>query len=825
MNRLRGALRQHFPFLILIPALIIAMTWPAIIHVFNGDEFWLVQANIDANMLFWDAWYFERILAGKADYFFTDLLFHPQGVSLAFHNFSLPHMALLTALKQVMPADNAFNLAYLILASVVASSGYVYLNYLFRDRWIACFGAIVFALCGFVLARPAQIHIAFIATIPLTLYCFHRAVAEDSIKLALLAGASAGVTAFIGLYTLVSLLILLGFFVLGFGLRHWRKARYWLMVALMAAVALAIAFPRFDPMISDPALSGALNKNAGIEIGTDLMWYFVNYKHPLLGPLISDIFPIVDKPGWDRVVYLGYIPLALLLLALWRRRTRSAALPWLGLALVFLVLRLGSTLTVNSTRYEHIRLPKHYLTELLPQVFAPFWTPDVFHGGALLPFAVLSCMGLTVLARRLPARHRPVLILLLSVAVAFEYYQWQKPFQLPAERLAFVDWLREEADQEAIHLINLPAGGQNSKIYAFYQTYNGYPHAEGRPTRTPESAFDYMDANLLLRNWRAGKAFNCLPGNAEAFTAAQSALLADGFTHIVLHRDRIYRERITANFINVSAAYHDEYVSIYRLRDLHESCQLARILSRDAQAHLDAVAENAAFPWQGTSLLSARPIEVAEPDAIQAYSAALYSLRGFTPLRSADDLDGSSQSALTDSDVILFVYDPVATDDSMSQAYRGVVASHFQSCGRIAETASAVIEVFLRKGYPCQLVMSDSPFRIAFDNGIRLGNLLAEAQGDQLDLSLVWENLPEEAHALSLQFFGQSGEKAHGQDFVFHRDALQRQTIDLSQLPPGEYAMKLIVYEYASGVSVPGTVLSSQQRFERELDFMTLAID
>lgn len=821
MNSLRGSIRYHLPFVILIPTLLIVMTFPTIRHVFAGDEFWLVQDNIDANMLFWDAWYFERILAGEADYFFTDLLFHPEGVSLAFHNFSLPHMALLAALKQLMPPDNAFNLAYLLLAFVVAASGYLYLQYLFRDRWVACFGAIVFGLCGFVLARPAQIHIAFIATIPLTLYCFHRSVAEESNKLALLAGAFAGATAYIGLYTLVSLLILLGCFVLGFAWPRWRQRRYWLLAALMAAMAAVVALPRIAAMLGDPALSGALNKNAGIEIGTDLMWYFVNYKHPLLGPVVSDILPIVDRPGWDRVVYLGYIPLALLAVALWRRKTRVAALPWLGLALIFLVLRLGSVLTVNSTRYEHILLPKHYLTELLPQIFTPFWTPDVFLGGALLPFAVIACYGLLALARMLPARYRPALVLLLALAVAFEYYQWQKPYQLPENRLAFIDWLQEEGDQDSIRLINLPTGGQNSKVYAFYQTYNGYPHAEGRPTRTPQSAFQYMDANLLLRNWRAGKAFNCLPGNADAFKAAQAQLLADGFTHALLHHDRGGAEKVAANFVNVSAAYQDDYVSIYRLRDLHTSCQLAMILSPAAQSEIEAVAENAVFPWQATALLSAHPFELVEGNEVRTYSAVLYSLRDYSPLSGADTLNGSS---LTNSDVIVFVHDPRAAHD-VSQEYRGRVASRFGSCGRVVDEARAIFEVFLLAGFPCQLALGDSPLSIAYDNGIRLGNLLAEASGERLELALLWENLPDEAHAMSVQLFDQSGQKAHGQDFVFHRDALQQQTINLASVPPGDYVVKLIVYNYASGESLGGRALMTEERFERELDFMTVTVD
>ena len=66
-------------------------------------------------------------------------LLHPDGVSLAFHNFSLPHMAIFASLQAIMPPV-AFNLTHLFLVFLTSTAGYVYLNYLFRDEWIALFG-------------------------------------------------------------------------------------------------------------------------------------------------------------------------------------------------------------------------------------------------------------------------------------------------------------------------------------------------------------------------------------------------------------------------------------------------------------------------------------------------------------------------------------------------------------------------------------------------------------------------------------------------------------------------------------------------------------
>ena len=177
------------------------------------------------------------------------------------------------------------------------------------------------------------------------------------------------------------------------------------------------------------------------------------------------------------------------------------------------------------------------------------------------------------------------------------------------------------------------------------------------------------------------------------------------------------------------------------------------------------------------------------------------------------------------SGVILLVYDSSAADTAEVESYRAWLAEGYTACRRVGETDATVIEYFLRPGFPCQLALSDSPFAVDYDNGAQLGNLLASVTADMLELHLIWTQLPTSAHAFSVQFFDEAGDRAHNQDFVFHRDALGRYEIDLFSLPPGDYSARLIVYNYDSGASVSGVVLGSQTRFERELEFRRIQVD
>ena len=78
-------------------------------------------------------------------------------------------------------------------------------------------------------------------------------------------------------------------------------------------------------------------------------------------------------------------------------------LPWLMLIAPFLLLRLGSVLTINGLQ-TGILLPKHYLDKAFPAVFEAFHATDLFQAGALLPLAVLSCYGLIAILKSISAR-------------------------------------------------------------------------------------------------------------------------------------------------------------------------------------------------------------------------------------------------------------------------------------------------------------------------------------------------------------------------------------------------------------------------------------
>ncbi len=833
MKNLSKALHHHLHFIIIVPLLIIVMTWPTFIRIFEPAT---LPTTPDIAMKFWDAWYGKLLFGGQEEFYFTDLIFYPNGVSLAYHNFSLPHMLVFGALQDLSPSRNVYTLTSLLIILANIMAAYVFLLHLLRNKWIALAGAIVFGLNPYVINHPSHPDLSFVATIPLALYAFHRGIADRRLLWMTVSGILAGITAFIGMYVFVCLLIILGFYALFWASRSPRDPHVWKGILLLLVVAGAISMVRIYPMMADAQiLRDVLDKNRTNQRNADLLVFLVNSRHPFADQVFTSVFnrtpPAIQSDG-----YLGILPLILVSLSFLRAGSRRAMVPWLAAALSFIILRLGSVLTIDGHTYSNVLLPKYYLANLFPWVFQAFWDTSHFQIGILLPWAVLFCQGISNLFLNFTPRKRVISVVIILLLVEFEFYQ-NPNAQAPviANPLQWIEWLGAEEDEDSIRLINLPMGRVYSKRYGYFQTLNGYPHVEGLASRTPAGAYDYINQSFLLRSWRVLKGAHCLPVNRDDYMANLDQLVADGFTHVILHHEGVNLTTIVQSFAKVPISYEDENVTIYRVANLRHSCFSTAILSRGTLKEMKMDSDLASIiPHEGTSVLSIYPDVILPGQLYNYYSAIASSLNSLFPL-DVEDLNGASASslrgqmldpntALAANSVILFAYDPRESDAGLVDTYGDWVSHHFKSCGRVTETEDTVIEYFLYLDFPCDLAITDQPFAVLYDNGIQLGNLLPIRNENAIDLYFLWKRLPEDSHSVSIQFFDSDGNKALGQDFVIGLEPVAHHRIEMSALQPGDYQVKMIVYNFETRISVPGTVIGSDSRFERVLEFEQITV-
>ena len=551
VNHLSHTVREHLHFFVIVPLLIIIMTWPTFLHVFSTDLIWLPSTNNDVWMKFWDAWHLDRILSGEAGYLFTDRLFHPNGLSLVYHNFNIPHMMALSGLQQVMPGSNAYNLSFLLIVGVNALAAYMYLLYYFHDRWLGLIGSVVFALGPLVQSHPQHPDINFIAIVPMSLYFLDRGIVEKRWLWIGLASCFIASSLLFGLYIFVCLMLTVGLLLLCYVRTHWSNPAFWWRMIVLFIIVGTFSLIRVYPLIEDASsLEHALDKRQGREQNNDLLAYFVNLRHPSNAAVFSSIFdiPPSDLEGGS---YLGYLPLLLIAVGFIRGTNRRKLTPWLVLIVAFLLLRLGSTLTVGERTFYDFRLPKYYLDLAFPALFKSFWDTAHYQIGVVLPLAVLTCFGLKTLLNAVTPKYRYVFVLVFLCAISYEYYQAPDPRILPDDAFDFLDWLGREEEQDQIRLINLPMGREESKLYGYFQTLSGYPHVEGLAGRTPPPAYAYISDNLLLESWNRGNAIICIAVGRESYLAALDQLIADGFSHLVAHRTLPEYELILRSFAGI----------------------------------------------------------------------------------------------------------------------------------------------------------------------------------------------------------------------------------------------------------------------------------
>ena len=832
-SRIISQLRKHRHVLVIVTLLTLVVTYPTISYVLNPDIFWLPGENFDVFIKYWDVWYGRQFLTGQADRFYTDLMFYPKGLSLNYHPFFIPQIIVVNALSIFLPVSNAISLTYLLITATCAFSAYGYLLWLFKDRWIALFGAVVFGFSPHVVGHPYHPDIASLATIPLAIYCFHRGIRERRTRLIILAGLLTGLTTVISMYMYVCIVIMLGFFVCAFAISRLRDKRFWLDVLLLfLAIALSSMWRVYPLMAGSEDIDEVAAWHGERELRHDALSYFINYRNPFSGSLAETLIEFPTGGNISTTSYLGYVPLALILFGLFAHATRRRMLPWALLCAVFLVLRLGSHLNINGTLYPDIMLPKYYLDQILPAVFESFWEVDNFMMGALLPLTVLACFGLAAMQKRFASATKPLFILALVALVALEYWIPVQGRVISDEQIAYLDWIKQDDETKEIRLINLPMGRRNSKFYNFYQALSGFPQAEGAISRTPDSAFDYFRANYLLKAWYDRRSVHCDTPERDAYLAGLGQLEQDGFSHIVFHRQRQNWPEVRESFQGIEPAYSDDFVSIYRLQDLRDSCpQQLNAVQRFAFAYTEALKK--------PSILDERPdVVVIFPPTAQVNDYFMRYLRLYS------EIDRTVVTVTWDEQAIINIHssefvDPDASIDleqyaavrlvndaefnaEQTVAYQEWFRERFKFCARFYEDERTTIDTYIRLAYPCAVVDGRSPVEIRYDSGVQLHYAPFDVLADKVRFYLAWTNNTNDIMAYSIQFVGEDGNMALQYDDVIHRQLLTVPEVETTALSAGVYSVQLIVYDFETRVSQGGVVSDTAQRFERELQLGAL---
>jgi len=549
----------------------ILMTYPLFTRL-GGD--W-VDTGQDIFMKLWDIWFFDRILTDGQNPFFTNLLFHPIGVDLTYHNLSWTTSLVAWLLIPVTGSIlSAYKVTALIGFLATSYGAYLLTLELTRNRFAAWLGGIIYAFAPYRMAHSLN-HpdLSQTVMIPIGALLLIKAIRNNSKAAAVGAAAMVAVAAFTSMYLLTFVSLTYGFLILimAIQMRRWLDPDFWRTIVVFGFVVLLLVGIRLLPWLKVPEnLSGAIAFGFNpTRSQADLLAFITpSVRHPVFGPFIADV---ASNFGVSRgqPPYLGIVPILLTFSALtWTRKWRDV-LPWFVIGVFFFLLSLGSILRFNGRLYEDVPVLYPYLDWFLPirGVRVGF-----FHIGLLLPLAICSSSGLLRWLKALENKPlvKVLLVFGLSLILLFEY--WNGPY--PLVELPINDFYAQIGEDDShFAIVSLPTGRPRSKRRLFYQTFHERPTVFGAISRTPDQAFSYVNQNTLLSLWRSTSALDCQNISSEELDESIHQLLSDDIRYIIIEGDpnSAPLEPFTSYFTLIKPFYVNSGITVYELTDLQRS--------------------------------------------------------------------------------------------------------------------------------------------------------------------------------------------------------------------------------------------------------------
>jgi len=535
--------------------LALVMTYPLPFRL--GSHY--VGVGGDLLIFRWNDWWCQKCLLEGRNPLYTTWLFHPQGVSLVYHNFAWLNTAMWLPLSPLIGPVAAHNVIFLFNLALGGIGMHYLAHYLTKDHRAAFVAGLVFAFWPCRMSHYNHPNMISVGWIPLFLLFLMRTIRQESkLRPALLGAlflALTGLARWLHLMFAGGIAVVYVAYSLLFEGRRWNRNTV-AALALTLGLAVVLMGPLLSPLVvaqihSDDRSEDVFSTDPDIY-STDLVSYFVPERgHPLFVAWLS--------PLWSRMrrgAYVGYSALALAIVGALRGRRDRAC--WLVVGVGLFVLSLGPRLQVAG-RVLDIRLPYAWVQDWAPVRVVRH--PNRFSVPLSLPLAVLAGYGMSWLLSRL---RRPVVLTVgLSALLLVEYLPWPYPTVQPSVP-PFYHQLAQEPDEFAV--LDLPLGTRTvAKPYMYYATVHGKPLVEGHVSRLPPSAHNFIDSIPLLRGLHQSHEMDA--GLCDI--SRQLTMLADAdIRYLILHPQLVSSEQLVQwrRWLAIEPTFEDQYTVVYRTR-------------------------------------------------------------------------------------------------------------------------------------------------------------------------------------------------------------------------------------------------------------------
>ncbi len=524
--------REELALVGLFALLTIIISWPVVIRI---DEV-LIGSDRDTNINPWADWWSEKAWQDPdISLYETDYMFYPEGANLVYHSFSHLNTIISLTLRPmlgILPAYNVTMLLNLFLAGVAMCH---LARYLTGSTTAGIVAGVIFAFNSYEVYQTAHPVLVTIWPLPWATLAFWRAVQEDKVKWAVVAGVFVFLSAAASTLILILSAIWFTILIASFYLNRTGPRPSLKIILVFGLTTVALVLPLLWPLLLD-AFS---QNNTSFLINPPV-------------PLVADIFaPFM--PRWlylfHQNIYLGIVPLYLLLLAIGSRKKEIRL--WLFLVVVAYLFSIGPRPQILTHAID-ITLPWAVPLNLILR------EPHRWNILLTLGLAMLGAYGWVAMKVQLAGPKKQLIAAAIIILAIFgEYAAAPFPYTTPHVSLFYSEILPQEPADVTIAI--LPFGRHQDKFYMYYQTIHGHKMTGGHISRAQPETFAFIYNNPLLRAGVADQPATPIPTDVRPHL---QTLADNGVTYLILDKTLMDVEPWRAA-IPLSPIYEDHLLLVY----------------------------------------------------------------------------------------------------------------------------------------------------------------------------------------------------------------------------------------------------------------------
>jgi hypothetical protein len=532
--------------------LTVALTYPLALHLNTHIPSYPSDPGVgDPWFYMWAFGFIHRVVTESAHWsLFTDTIFYPRGVDLTLPLIFGVGLPLFVSIPFVhflgiVLTYNLFAIGSFILNAYVT---FLLVRYLTQSNRAALISGMIFAFVPYHMVRLLS-HLNILASgmwIPLYIILFIRSIRDGRVIYIILTSFAFSLISISNLYYA----FFLGLFSIFYALYNLRSEsssviKNLLLKRLLSVCLITLLF--FIPIMwailvhSWEDFHVDIPRAISYQFGADLLAFFLPSSfHSFWGEFVKPIYYNHFTGGTsEQTVYLGYIVIALSLIAVIKIRSQEIRF-WALSAAAFFVLALGAFLRIYGTPIG-IPLP-YWLFLAMPLV-------NTLRGASrsgimvMMALSVLAGYGIMYLLKRLDGREGISLLILgvIMMVIAFEFVSI--PLPLADARVPKVYQKIAAASRTGGTLVDVPLHVLITR-YLYYQTTHGKQLLLGQvPRLSVELLNTYADSVALMRLFKNPELIQEYEENPIDKREILRFIEFFDLSFIVIHKDLLGAER------------------------------------------------------------------------------------------------------------------------------------------------------------------------------------------------------------------------------------------------------------------------------------------